>query len=149
MHHFKYKGMHRIGNLLGNIAVEQLRKNDLFNIINFIIPVPLHKNRLKQRGYNQSTCFAEGLAQKSNAVIADNNLVRLKATETQTHRSRFARFENMQEVFTVKHPEKLMNTHVLFVDNIVTTGSTLEACGTQLLQIPRLKLSIATVAYAE
>lgn len=149
MHHFKYKGAHRIGNLLGNIAGEQLSKNDLFNTVSFIIPVPLHKNRLKQRGYNQSTCFAEGLAQKLNAAVEDNNLVRLKATETQTHRSRFARFENMQEVFTVKHPEKLMNRHVLLVDDIITTGSTLEACGIQLLQIPGLKLSIATIAYAE
>jgi ComF family protein len=149
MHHFKYKGMKAIGNLLGNMAGEQLIKNDLFNTIDVIIPVPLHKIRLKQRGYNQSTCFAEGLAQKLAVGVDDDNLTRIKATETQTHKSRFARFENMQEVFFIKNPEKLINKHVLLVDDIVTTGSTLEACGIQLLKIPGLKLSVATIAYAE
>jgi ComF family protein len=149
MHHFKYKGMHQIGNLLGNIAGAQLMGNDKFNAVDYIIPVPLHKSRLKERGYNQSACFAHGLAQKLQGTVEENNLVRVKATETQTHRSRFSRFENMQEVFTVKDPEKLQNKHVLLVDDIVTTGSTLEACGIQLLKIPGLKLSIATIAYAE
>jgi len=149
MHHFKYKGLHRIGDLLGNIAAEQLKQNPIFNTVELIIPVPLHKKRLRQRGYNQSTCFAVGLAEKLNAVVEDHNLVRERATETQTHKSRFARFENMQEVFVVKNPEKLINKHVLLVDDIVTTGSTLEACANQLLKIEGLKLSIAAIAYAE
>ncbi|MDB4925745.1 ComF family protein [Mucilaginibacter sp.] len=149
MHHFKYRGMHQIGNLLGSIAGDQLSKNEKFTTVDYIIPVPLHKSRLKERGYNQSACFANGLANKLNAVVEDANLVRVKATETQTHRSRFARFENMQEVFVVKDIERLRNKHVLLVDDIVTTGSTLEACGIQLLNIPGLKLSIATIAYAE
>jgi ComF family protein len=149
MHHFKYKGMQQIGNLLGNMAGTQLMENHIFNTADLIIPVPLHKSRLKERGYNQSTCFANGLAQKLNAVVEDGNLQRAIATATQTHKSRFARFENMQEVFMVKHPERLMNKHVLLVDDIVTTGSTLEACGIELLKIPGLKLSIATIAYAQ
>ena len=149
MHQFKYKGMHRIGNLLGNIAGQQLTQNELFNTVDFIIPVPLHKSRLKQLGYNQSACFAEGLAKKLTATVEIDNLIRIRATETQTHRSRFARFENMQEVFTINNPERLINKHVLLVDDIVTTGSTLEACAIPLLNIPGLKLSIATIAYAE
>lgn len=149
MHHFKYKGMQQIGNLLGNMAGTQLMENHIFNTADLIIPVPLHKSRLKERGYNQSTCFANGLAQKLNAVVEDDNLQRAIATATQTHKSRFARFENMQEVFMIKHPERLMNKHVLLVDDIVTTGSTLEACGIELLKIPGLKLSIATIAYAQ
>ena len=149
MHQFKYKGMREIGNLLGNIAGEQLIKNKLFNTIDLIIPVPLHKKRLRERGYNQSVCFAEGLSQKLNAAVEDNNLIRVTATETQTHKSRFARFENMQEVFTIRHPDRLMNKHILLVDDVITTGSTLEACGTQLLKIEGVKLSIATIAYAE
>ncbi|HWZ16586.1 MAG TPA: phosphoribosyltransferase family protein [Mucilaginibacter sp.] len=148
MHQFKYKGMHQLGNLLGNIAGEQLNKNDIFKTVDVIVPVPLHKKRLRQRGYNQSACFAEGLAQKLNATVADNNLVRVSVTETQTHKSRFARFENMQDVFVVKNPEMLAGRHVLLVDDIITTGSTLEACGTQLLKVDGLKLSIATIAYA-
>lgn len=149
MHQFKYNGIHQIGNLLGNIAGEQLIKNDLFTTVDFIIPVPLHKKRLKERGYNQSACFAEGLADKMNAIVEDNNLVRAKSTETQTHKSRFARFENMQEVFAVNNPEKLIHKHVLLVDDVITTGSTLEASGSQLLKIEGLRLSIATIAYAE
>jgi len=149
MHQFKYKGIKQIGNLLGNIAGGQLIKNDVFNTVDLIVPVPLHKKRMQQRGYNQSTCFAEGLAQKLNATVDDNNLVRVTATETQTHKSRFARFENMQEVFTIKDPERLANKHILLVDDIITTGSTLEACGAELLKIEGLKLSVAAIAYAE
>jgi ComF family protein len=149
MHQFKYKGMRQIGNLLGNIAGEQLTKNAVFNAVDVIIPVPLHKKRMRQRGYNQSACFADGLAQKLNAVVEENNLIREVATETQTHKSRFARFENMREVFVIKNPEGLTNKHILLVDDVITTGSTLEACGIQLLKIEGVRLSIATIAYAE
>jgi ComF family protein len=149
MHRFKYNGMKQIGNLLGNIAGAQLIKNDIFKTVDLIIPVPLHKKRLRQRGYNQSACFAEGLAQQLNAVVEENNLIRVAATETQTHKSRFERFNNMQEVFVVADPGRLKNKHILLVDDVITTGSTLEACGAQLLKIEGLRLSIATIAYAE
>lgn len=149
MHEFKYNGRRQIGNLLGNIAGEQLAKNEIFNTVDYIIPVPLHRKRLKERGYNQSACFAEGLAEKLNAMVETGNLVRVKSTQTQTHKSRFARFENMQEVFIVKDAEKLKGKHVLLVDDVITTGSTLEACGSELLKIEGLKLSIAAIACAE
>ena len=149
VHHLKYKGMQQIGHEMGSIAGAQLVKNDVFYSADVIIPVPLHKKRLKQRGYNQSTCFAEGLAQKLNAVVDDTSLIRARATETQTNKGRFTRFENMQEVFTVIDPEKLKNQHILLVDDIITTGSTLEACAVELLKIDGVKLSIATIAYAE
>ncbi|TSD63786.1 ComF family protein [Inquilinus sp. KBS0705] len=149
MHQFKYNGMHQIGDLLGNIAGRQLKGSPVFSTADLIIPVPLHQKRLKERGYNQSAHFADGLAQELDAVVETGNLIRTVATKTQTHKSRFARFQNMQEVFAVKNPESLMNKHVLLVDDIVTTGSTLEACGIALLKVPGLKLSIATIAYAE
>ncbi|MGZ3873628.1 MAG: ComF family protein [Mucilaginibacter sp.] len=149
LHQLKYKGVHQLGNLLGATAAAQLTKNETFKTVDVIIPVPLHKKRLKERGYNQSACFAKGLAPGLNAGVEENNLARVISTETQTHKSRFARFENMQEVFVVKNPERLINKHVLLVDDVITTGSTLEACGVQLLKIPGVKLSIATIAYAE
>lgn len=149
MHNFKYKGVQKIGNLLGNIAGEQLIQNSIFKSADVVIPVPLHKSRLRKRSYNQSMCFAEGLSQKLGIPAYENNLVRVRATETQTHRSRFSRFENMQQVFTLVNPEALINKHVLLVDDVVTTGSTLEACGTELLKVEGLKLSIATIACAE
>lgn len=149
MHHFKYKDMPQIGNALGKIAGLQLATNATFAAVDYIVPVPLHKSRLKERGYNQSACFAEGLAEKLKARVEEDNLIRVRATQTQTHRSRFERFENMQEVFAVKDKQKLKGKHVLLVDDIVTTGSTLEACALPLLEIEGLKLSIATIAYAE
>jgi len=149
MHQFKYKGVKKIGNLLGNIAGDQLAQNAVFKTADIIIAVPLHKSRQRKRGYNQSMCFAEGIAEKLHIPVSENNLVRVRATETQTHRSRFSRFQNMQEVFMVRDPEKLKNKHVLLVDDVVTTGSTLEACGAELLKIEGLKLSIATIACAE
>lgn len=149
LHHLKYKNMPQIGNVLGCIAADQLLKSDGFKQIDHIIPVPLHKRRLRERGYNQSACFGEGLALKLNADLMENNLLRTRHTDTQTHKSRFARFENMQEVFAVKYPEQLINKHILLIDDTVTTGSTLEACGIELLKIPGVRLSIATIAYAE
>ena len=149
MHQFKYRGIQSIGNLLGNIAGEQLNKNPIFSRADLIIPVPLHKSRLRKRGYNQIVNFAEGLAEKLIIPVDEHNLVRIRATETQTHRSRFSRFENMQQVFALTSPETLVNKHLILVDDIVTTGSTLEACGTELLKVEGLKLNIATIAYAE
>lgn len=149
MHHFKYKGMPQIGNLAGEIAGKQLAENHVFASAEVIIPVPLHNKRLRQRGYNQSACFAQGLATKLNAMVDDNNLIRTHATETQTHKGRFMRFENMQEVFKIVTPERLAGKHILLVDDVITTGSTLEACGRELLKIEGVKLSIAAIAYAE
>ena len=149
LHHLKYKNMPQIGKALGSIAGEQLLKGEAFKQIDYIVPVPLHKRRLRERGYNQSARFGEGLAHKLNAILLEDNLVRMRHTETQTHKSRFARFENMQEVFAVKNPDQLIDKHILLVDDTVTTGSTLEACGIELLKIPGVKVSIATIAYAE
>jgi len=149
VHQLKYKGMHRIGNVLGEIAGKQLKLNSTFGTVDYVIPVPLHKKRLKERGYNQSEHFAIGIAGAMGCDCEINNLVRTVATKTQTHKSRFARFENMKDVFDIASPERLAGKHVLLVDDIVTTGSTLEACGMELLKVPGLKLSIATIAYAE
>ncbi|MEO6524719.1 MAG: phosphoribosyltransferase family protein [Mucilaginibacter sp.] len=149
MHQFKYKNMPRIGNRLGEIAGKQLSITDRFKNIDYIIPVPLHPRKLKQRGYNQSAQFAEGLAVKMNADVELGNLIRLKHTDTQTKKSRFSRYENMKDVFGVLYPERLAGKHVLLVDDIITTGSTLEACGLVLLEIPGLTLSVGAIAYAE
>jgi ComF family protein len=149
MHHFKYKGIREIGYILGALAGEQLSLNPVFATADLIIPVPLHSSRLRKRGYNQSACIAEGIARKMAAVVEDNNLVRTRATETQTHRNRFSRFENMREVFALTHPESLAGKHLLLVDDILTTGSTLEACADVLLKVEGVRLSIATLAYTE
>jgi ComF family protein len=149
MHHFKYQNMPHIGHMLGQMTGHQLILNDGFKQIDAIIPVPLHKSKLRKRGYNQSECFANGVAEILKAPVITDNLLRKSKTETQTHKSRFERAENMQNVFTLTDARALANQHLLLVDDVVTTGSTLEACGIALQDIPGVKLSIATIAYAE
>jgi ComF family protein len=149
IHHLKYKNKPQIGNLIGQIAGGRLVGNELFKTVDIIIPVPLHLSRMRKRGYNQSERFAQGLAEKLDAVVSIKNLVRTKATETQTRKSRYSRFENVSSVFAINNPEALAGKHILLVDDIMTTGSTLESCGNMLLEIEGLRLSIATIAYAE
>ncbi|WP_245130542.1 ComF family protein [Mucilaginibacter straminoryzae] len=149
MHRLKYKNMPKIGKVLGGLAGSRLNQVEGFKTVNVIIPVPLHPKRLKKRGYNQSTYFALGIAKRIRARVVEHNLIRTKATETQTHKTRLERFENMKAVFAVKRPQELEGKHILLVDDIMTTGSTLESCANVLLQIPGVKLSIATIAYAE
>ena len=149
VHGLKYKGMKEIGALLGEMAGAQLVKNEVFKSVDVVVPVPLHKKRLKQRGYNQAEWFAKGMAAQLNAPLETGNLVRPAATETQTHKSRFERYGNMQEVFTVQYPEQLAGKHILLVDDVVTTGSTLEACAMQLLKIDGVRVSVAAIGYAE
>jgi len=149
MHRFKYLNTPRIGNKLGEIAGKQLSASAIYSTIDVIVPVPLHPRKLKKRGYNQSQQFAEGLSEKLNRPVDVRNLIRVKHTDTQTKKSRFSRYENMKDVFAVRDAEKFAGKHVLLVDDIITTGSTLEACGLELLKIPGVTVSVAAIAYAE
>jgi len=149
MHQLKYRNTPKIGNRLGEIAGKQLLTSEAYRDVDFIIPVPLHPRKLKQRGYNQSAQFAVGLADKLNKPVDTINLIRLKHTDTQTKKSRFSRYENMKDVFGVCDREKFAGKHLLLVDDIITTGSTLEACGLELLKIPGVTISVAAIAYAE
>jgi ComF family protein len=149
MHQFKYRNMPQIGNKLGNLAGTQLAQHTGASDIDMVIPVPLHPQKLRLRGYNQSAQFAEGLSDQLHIPVDVTSLMRLKHTDTQTKKSRFSRYENMKDVFAVRNPETLEGKHVLLVDDIITTGSTIEACGTELLKIKGLKLSVAAIAYAE
>lgn len=149
IHALKYKNTPLIGNKLGNMAGAQMLQTDHLKTFDAVIPVPLHKSKLRKRGYNQSAGFAEGLAQTLQSEMVADNLIRKVATATQTKKSRFERAANMQDVFAVANPALLENKRVLLVDDVVTTGATLEACATVLLAVPGLKLSIATIAYAE
>lgn len=149
MHSLKYKNTPQIGNKLGKMAGTQLLLTEHLKNFDAIIPVPLHKSRLRKRGYNQSACFAEGLADILQTKVVADNLVRTVATATQTKKSRFERAANMQHVFAVVNANELENKRILLVDDVVTTGATLEACAAVLLAVPGLRVSIATIAYAE
>lgn len=148
MHQLKYKNKPEVGVYLGKLAGKRLLENTFFSSADIIIPVPLHKQKLLKRGYNQSLSFAEGLAAKLLIPIANNNLIRTTSTESQTKKSRISRYENMKDVFAVKDASQLTGKHALLIDDIVTTGATLEACCNVLLDIPGVKISVAAIAAA-
>ncbi len=148
LHQLKYKNRLEVGVYLGKLAAKRLLENPVFATADMIIPVPLHQQKQLKRGYNQSLCIAGGLSQKIRIPVENQNLIKTTSTESQTKKSRISRYENMKEVFWVKNPEKLTGKHILLVDDIITTGATLEACCNVLLQIPGVKISIATIAVA-
>lgn len=148
IHCLKYKGRKDIGILLGKYYGLDLRVSPLYQGIDVIVPVPLHKKRRMQRGYNQSEQFAAGLSNSMNIPVDPYALVRLKNTATQTKRSRFGRWENVADMFGVPDPSRIAGKYVLLVDDVITTGATIEACAQALLVIPGVRVSIAAIAAA-
>lgn len=147
IHQLKYRSQpdlgFRLGVLLGERLVTASPRPDL------IIPVPLHPKKERSRGYNQSRMIAEGIASVMHIPVGTTQLIRQRATGTQTKRNRYKRFENMKAVFSVQDSAELTDKHVLLVDDVITTGATLEACGQVLLDTGLTKLSIAAIAFAE
>lgn len=146
IHHLKYRGKKEIGTSLGKYYGRELKKSPLFSTIEMVVPVPLHSKKLKRRGYNQSETFAMGIADAMKVAFPGEVITRTEASETQTRKSRFARWKNVEDVFTVTQPEKLESKHILLVDDVITTGSTLEACARRILDVPGAKVSVATIA---
>jgi ComF family protein len=147
MHKFKYHGNKEIGFVLGRSFGNQIR-NSVFSEIDVIIPVPLHKSKLKKRGYNQSEWIGKGLSEALHKPLDTKSFIRAVATETQTRKSRFERWKNVENIFKITNTEALEGKHILMVDDVVTTGSTLEACANVLLELDGVKVSIATLAVA-
>lgn len=149
IHQIKYKNGFATAELLGELYGQQLKEASAFESCDLIIPVPLHKKRLRSRGYNQSDYFAKGLSNALNIPTDCKNLIRVAHNESQTSRSRPERFENVKGIFQLNHPESLTDKHILLVDDVLTTGATLEACSTILLKNPGVKVSIATLAFTK
>lgn len=149
IHFIKYKGMKDLGLETGNRFGQILSESELFNQANWIVPVPLHPKKEKKRGFNQSEWIARGVADAMKKPLLLNNLQRKIFTSTQTRKNRFERWQNVDGIFGVKNPAEFENRHVLLVDDVVTTGSTLEACTYELLKINGTKVSIATLAFAD
>ena len=148
IHQLKYKGKARIGEKLGETYGALLTQNAVFSTIDVIVPVPLHRTKERKRGYNQSDYFAMGLAKVMQKPWLKKGLIRTKYGGSQTQKTRIARYENVLYSFKVKQAAKLENKHVLLVDDVLTTGATLEACATKILAIPNTKISMATIAIA-
>jgi ComF family protein len=146
LHALKYKQQPELGEMLGRVYGQDLREADYRSSFDLIVPVPLHISRRQIRGYNQSEEFGKGLAQMLDVRCDDTYMMRDARTETQTHKSKLSRWENVNRIFRVVNPSEIAEKRILLVDDVVTTGATLEACGQALLNAGCRELSIACIA---
>jgi ComF family protein len=147
LHQLKYKGRKEAGIFLGHLLGSRIKVSNMPQI-DFILPVPLHPARLRRRGYNQSRIIAEGIAEVLNVPVNDKALKRIHYTSTQTRRGRYERWQNVEGIFNCPDPLLVESKHILLVDDVITTGSTLEAAGTPLLKCKNVRISVAAAAYA-
>ncbi|REG92968.1 ComF family protein [Flavobacterium aquicola] len=148
IHGLKYKGHEEIGSFLGEWYASDLKDNSIMNNVDAIIPVPLHKKRMKERGYNQVTNFGVALSENFKIPLNDSILKRKVYSKTQSKKNLLGRMEGIETVFDVSFSEKDANKHYLLIDDVLTTGATLEACSKALLKIPGTKISIICMAMA-
>ena len=148
LHNLKYRGFEDIGVFLGDWLGEELKTLDNYKNIDIVIPVPLHKKKLKKRGYNQVSKFGIQIANALNAEYLDTVLIKVTNTKSQVFKSRFARWNSDDELFTIQNKELIKGKHILLVDDIITTGATVEACANVLNKVSDLKICVATMAIA-
>jgi len=146
IHNLKYKGYEDIGIFLGEWLGNELKTIETYHDIDIVIPVPLHKNKLKKRGYNQVDKFAQEIARALAVSFNDKALIKITSTKSQVSKKRFARWQLTDELFAINHVDQIQNKHILLVDDIITTGATLEACINVLKTAKNVKISIATMA---
>jgi len=149
LHQLKYKGQRDIGLVLGRWYGAELAEQGLAYDFDLIVPVPLHPRKLAKRGYNQSDTFAEGLALSMAILWSATTLRRTEHTDSQTRKNRTERWKNVAEVFEVAEPLSVAGKRILVVDDVLTTGATLEACAAVLLAAGAAEVSVATIACAE
>ena len=146
IHGLKYKGKKQNGVFLGKEIGKTIKASNWK--IDGIVPVPLHPKKEAKRGYNQSVLIANGISDVLSIPVFNNHLKRTKNTMSQTVKTRAERIENVSGAFSISKKEEMSNKHLLLVDDVMTTGATLESCVQILLQIPQVKISIATIAIA-
>ena len=149
IHLLKYKGKKKVGIKLGRLYGYKMKEEgSLYHDIDLIVPVPLHANRQRQRGFNQSDLFAQGLSEILGVPYATDVMTRTIETVSQTKRTRYDRWENVEGIFTLSQSAKVKGKHILLVDDVITTGATIESCVTTLMTGEDVTVSVAAIATA-
>jgi ComF family protein len=148
MHQLKYKGNKEVGIYLGRLMGFAMAESNRFSFIDALIPLPLHQSKEHKRGYNQSTVLCEGISDVLGRPVLKNVVIRPEHTETQTKKGRLERWQNMEGKFELINPSAIEGKHVLLIDDVITTGATLEACGREILKAENVQLSIATLCFS-
>lgn len=143
LHQIKYHKKTKLAEFFGSKLAEDMQSDAQFD---FIVPVPLHPKKLRKRGYNQATVISKGISQSLGVQLNEKILKRIKHNPSQTTVNKFDRWENVRSIFEVVKPERIKNKHILLVDDVLTTGATIEACLKQLLKVEGCKVSVATLA---
>lgn len=149
LHSIKYRGNKELARQLGMLYAESLKETKAFSEADYLIPVPLHPKKQKQRGFNQSAEFARGLGDVLRVPLLENELIRTGFTSTQTRKQKFDRWENVKDVFSVRNPELLKGKKVVLVDDVITTGATIDACCQALGKAGGTRISVLSLAYAK
>jgi len=146
LHWLKYKNQEQIGGFFGDWCGTLLKESGQLKDIDVVVPVPLHPKKLKKRGYNQVALFARHVAQHIGADYCDNWLIKTKNTKTQTKKGRQTRWETSKDAFTLDFSKNISYTRVLLVDDVITTGATIESCAQALLQVKGLEVYVLSMA---
>ncbi len=149
IHNLKYRKQQEIGTILGTLYAHELIENNKIPKVDFIVPTPIHKKRLQERGYNQVTTFCEALSKELQIPIENSVLFRIKHSESQTKKSKDKRAELLSNNFEIKAKDHHIGKHYLLIDDVITTGATIEACAKTLLEIPDSKVSLLAIAYTQ
>lgn len=148
IYQIKYKNGKNLGRTMGRLFGNDIKESSFLESVDLIVPVPLHRRKLRKRGYNQAEEISKGISESTNIPVSTENLIRVISNPTQTKRSKTQRWENVKDIFMLQSPDKYINKHILLVDDVITTGSTLEACALTLQEIHGIKISLATIGEA-
>lgn len=149
LYRLKYHGQKEIGEMMGRYMATEMLPSGFFSDIDVIVPIPLHPRKQRLRGYNQSEWIARGISAVTALPLDIHSVIRCKNTATQTRKTTFERWENVDGTFTVRFPERVVGKHLLIVDDVLTTGATIVACASALAEVEGVRISVLTLAVAE